>query len=264
MKKINRKQWGLSLVELMVGILMGMIIISGATSVFISTLSSSSTTLKMSKLNQELSTIMSIMASDIRRAGYNFAADANAPHNNEFNQVGDTALSLRTSVANPTTNPGVLGNGECLLYTYDQDKDGVVDNSEFFGFRVNNDILEMRQIIANAAAIVADTAEDSCTNGTWGEVTDGELIDITTLTFSLANANCLNISMQDGLDNDTDGAIDEDDEINCYTSAPVSPATTVEVRVLEITLAGELVSDPLVKSTLSHAVRVRNDLIRIY
>lgn len=279
MKKINRNQFGLSLIELMVGIVIGLIIIAGATSVFIGTIGSSSTTLKMSKLNQELSTVMSVMTGDIRRAGYDSSVTDNAPQDNKFNQFGDssaaeqlkpyTALSVRLSQADPTNNPGTIGSGECILYTYDQNKDGAVNNSEFFGFRLNNSVLEMREpgsvTVLESNAIVAKTAQDDCDKGTWVEVTDGDLINISTLTFDLSNAHCLNITKQDGIDNDADTVIDEDDEINCYTTVPVfgSGDVTVEARMLAITLTGNLVNDSLIRSTLSHTVRVRNDLVRI-
>ena len=282
MKKINKKSSGFSLIELMVGILVGLIVIGGATSVFLSTVTSSASTLKMSKLNQELMTAMSVMAGDIRRAGFDADVSTENPTDNDFNQVGTTALSIRDNMANDAlidmTPLSVSGatSGECILYTYDQDKDGgdeddignIIDDAEFFGFRLNAGVLEMHQTLA-----VAGTA-DTCNTGTWAQVTDGDLINITTLTFDLADSTCLKLSNNDGVialnsvDDDGDTLVDEDDEINCYTNSVVpvagKPIVSVESRVIEITLEGQLLNDALVKSKLSQTVRVRNDLVRIH
>ena len=275
MKKINKKSSGFSLVELMVGILVGLIVIGGATSVFLSTVTSSASTLKMSKLNQELITAMSVMAGDIRRAGFDADVSTENPTDNDFNQVGTTALSIRDNMANDAlidmTPLSVSGatSGECILYTYDQDKDGFVDDAEFFGFRLNAGVLEMHQTLAVAA--------DTCsTGGNWLPVTDGDLINITTLTFDLADSTCLKLSKDDGVialngvDDNGDGNADEDIEIMCYPNSnrvlPVAgkQIISVESRVIENTLEGQLVNDALVKSKLSQTVRVRNDLIRIH
>ena len=276
MKKINKKSSGFSLVELMVGILVGLIVIGGATSVFLSTVTSSASTLKMSKLNQELMTAMSVMAGDIRRAGFDADVSTENPTDNDFNQVGTTALSIRDNMANDAlidmTPLSVSGatSGECILYTYDQDKDGFVDDAEFFGFRLNAGVLEMHQTLA-----VSGTA-DTCSTGTWAQVTDGDLINITTLTFDLADSTCLKLSKDDGVialngvDDNGDGNADEDIEIMCYPNSnrvlPVAgkQIISVESRVIEITLEGQLVNDALVKSKLSQTVRVRNDLVRIH
>ena len=50
----NQQQRGFTLVELMIGLLVGLVVVGGSLAMFVSTLNSSSSTLKMSKLNQDL------------------------------------------------------------------------------------------------------------------------------------------------------------------------------------------------------------------
>ena len=285
MKKLINK--GFTLTELMIALVLGIIVVGSVGSIYLTTIKSSSNTLKMSKLNYEMNTLMSMMANDIRRSGYNNDVDLETPNENEFNQLAsttdmDTVLSLRadmTAAANDaladqiTTKKSVQNttSGQCILYVYDQDLDETVDNNEFFGYRLNSGVVEVRATVANSAAIVANTAEDSCTNGTWYPLTDNSTISFTNLSFSLANSTCLNISKYNGIDDDSDGVIDEDKEINCYNDALYNDAAltaftdevTVEARIVDITMTAQMVNDTAINTTISQSVRIRNDLLRI-
>jgi len=276
MNKLSHKQQrGLSLIELMISTAIGMIIIGAATSVYIATLKSSSTALKNSKLNQELTTLMTVTSNDIRRAGFDFGLDTSAPQTNAFSQVGDTALTVRDDKDDDTDEGiGPTANaGECILYSYDLSNPtqaaNDVDNNELFGFRLNTatGAVEMRRLVDNAAAILGNTEEDSCDDAghNWETVTDSNLIEVTRLDFNLSTSTCLNVTKKDGADNDGDTNIDEDDEINCYNAGTTISTgdITVETREVDITLEGRLVNDTSVQATLNNIVRVRNDLIRI-
>jgi type IV pilus assembly protein PilW len=71
---INRKkrtlQQGLSIVELMVGIAMGLFITAGAIKLFVDNLGSNRQLLLETRLNQELRTAADIVARALRRASY--------------------------------------------------------------------------------------------------------------------------------------------------------------------------------------------------
>lgn len=267
MKKTN--QSGFTLIELMISLVLGLIVVGGVISIFMGVVKSSSNTLKMTKLNYEMSILMTMMMRDIRRAGFDQCildielppttpaclardtagseGDAADSSKSSFNQFGDTALSVRQDIDNPTTNPGAQGLGECILYAYDYNQDGVVDDAELFGYRLDNaGVVEMRTSVTNAAAIVVGTADDSCTTGSWAELTDGDTIDITTLTFNLADSACLN----------------SEDSTDCYATAPTAGDKTIEVRLIEITMIGELTNDSAINTSFTHSVRVRNDLVR--
>ena len=161
------KQQGLSIVELMVSTAVGMIILAGVSSVYMSTLTSTSSTLKASKLNQELSTLMSVMTADIHRAGVWGNANFTTPQTNPFNQVNTTALEVVYGIGNDNPIPEanyVADAGSCIVYTYDANLDGVLDDSDIMGFRLNNGVVEMRQsgdVVNNAAHISCNNTNDT-------------------------------------------------------------------------------------------------------
>lgn len=66
----SRAEKGFSLVELLVGLAAGLTLLSGVIGIFSATVGSTGYNLKMTRVNQELRTVMDLMARDIRRAGY--------------------------------------------------------------------------------------------------------------------------------------------------------------------------------------------------
>lgn len=152
------KEKGFTIIELMVGMAVGLLVLLAVTSVYISTLKTSATTLNASRLNLEMSAMMNIMANDVRRAGYWGLAAANfmTPDINPFNAVEvptnagnlDEISALRVhsnggdgsdSYGDVTYDgSGLLTSasvGSCITYTYDVNSDGLVDDNEEFGFR---------------------------------------------------------------------------------------------------------------------------------
>ncbi len=254
---------GFTLIELMVSMAIGLIVIGGATTVYVATVASSSTTLKMSKLNNELNTLMSVMVNDLRRAGFWADAAGNSPLDNPFQVLDNTALEVIDSIASDTQlAANTSTGGECLLYTYDANKDTSVDNGDIVGFRLNNGVVQMRE----KGDIAANTRHDSCADAddTWVDVTDGETVTVTTLDFKLDESECLNTAEPDGVDTDGANGIDDSAEYDCYTTIPTAGSgdVTVETRHVTITLAGELAGDSEIIATLTQDVRVRNDLVR--
>ena len=61
---------GVSLVETLIGIAVGLIVLTGAITMFMSTARYNSITLSAAHLDQELRSAMSLLAHDLRRAGY--------------------------------------------------------------------------------------------------------------------------------------------------------------------------------------------------
>jgi len=259
MNKLSQR--GVSLIELMIGIVIGLVILAGVTNIWLNTIMSSSDTLRQSKLNQELTTLMSVMSSDIMRAGITGNLNYTNPQTNPFNQVDNTALEVidnRVDNAQVTWANAATG-GSCIVYSYDRNLDGNVDDVEVLGFRLNNGAVEMRQ---NPEGSGPDP--DSCADadGTWIPVTDSRIITITTLNFAFDNSQCINTREPNGVNEDGDADTDEADEMDCYTAAPATGDVTVEARQIDITLAGQLVSDASINLSMEQSVRIRNDLVR--
>ncbi|WP_371186430.1 prepilin-type N-terminal cleavage/methylation domain-containing protein [Thalassotalea maritima] len=257
------KQHGFTLVELLLSMVFGLIVLSGVTYVYVSVISSSSSTLQNTKLNSQVATMMAVISADIRRAGYWANATHEEPSDNPFNVDDDTLLVIVNSMADSSK---ILENtdqsGSCVLYSYDRNINGVVDalgvDNELFGVRLNDGAVEMR-----LAGSVSDA--DSCTDGTWEVISDKTLYTVTELSFNPVNSACINSSEPNDVDAVGDGnnVIDDDAEFDCYNVTPQTGDITVETREVLITLAARLNRDTDVRTQIAQAVRVRNDVVRI-
>lgn len=213
------KQVGVSLIELLIGIFIGLIVLSGMI-YFLSRIASYSTkNLKTVRLEYEIQTALDLMADDIRRAGFsanNSGVMSSGVNNNPFMITGTSDLVV------PTSN--------CILFTYDLNKDGSLPalgslpSDERFGYRLS------------AGAIQTRATTDSvfgCTTGNWENLTDPDLLTITNLVFTL-----------------TSNALPLRDPIT---------TEAIALRYVNISVAGTLVSDPSVSTTFSTNIKVRND-----
>ncbi len=265
-----RKQAGLTFVEVLVGLAVGVIVIGGGLSIYASSVRSGSDTLLASKLNQELGALMLVMTNDIRRAGYWATAIANEADENPFNLPGSTALVVVDDMAANAIQPPT-GQGSCITYAYDAtyipgNAGGVLENDDLFGFRLNGTNVQMRQSgTVDGTDCVGGTC-NSCTNGVWMNVTDPDVIEITQLTFDLSNSRCLNSSEPNEEDDNADGTVDDPAEQNCYVTAPPvgSNEVTMETREVTITLTARLAADNEVQASATHSVRVRNNVLRTW
>jgi type IV pilus assembly protein PilW len=259
---LKHTQAGVTLIELMIGMLIGLFVTGGVISVYIAVAESSAQTLKQSRLNQEMSAIMNVMTNDIRRAGYWDAAGKGKPQDNPymgFDATDHDAKTYALQVRDASNNfAGEQGSGSCIIYTYDSDPDTAntsVNDNDRFGFRLDGAELKMK---------TGGTTND-CTSPTWETVNDVNSITVTGLTFDLGNSTCINNSEPDEQDDSdpADGVVDSADEIDCFVITPDSGEVMTVVREVKITLDAQLAADSLVRASMSQTVRVRNDLVRV-
>jgi len=128
---IPRDQRGLTLVELMVGLAVGLIVVLAASAVLIERLRDHRALLVEARLMQDLRTSMDIVTRDLRRAGY----------------WGSAAKSMQSASA---TNPYVAiapshatANTVNFAFSRDASENNVVDENENFGFRLRKGVVEM-------------------------------------------------------------------------------------------------------------------------
>jgi prepilin peptidase dependent protein B len=266
-----KQQTGLSLVELLIGMLVGLVVAAGGISLFTVSVKGQSDNVKLSRLNQDLRAMMDVMERDIRRAGF-VTSD---PDTNSASLQNNPFFGATTDLA-------VYDGGSCIVYAYnrddDPDNDGLanevpsaVDSNEFMGFRLNNNgKLEMRK----SGTTNADCSSD---NGIayWESITESE-VEITGLTFTLTSTplnvtSMINDDDGDGMTeaSDSDGIPYGDDNGNgvcdasevcntCTRNGSPDPAC-LYVRNVTITLTGRLQGDQAVTQTIVEQVRVRND-----
>lgn len=227
---------GFSLVELMISIVVGLIVIAGVISIFSSAIKSYSDNLKMTRLNQELRVVMDRMVRDIRRAGYwgNALSVASTTNPNTFNTglnrlvVGSSGLILNVNGT----------SGDCILYAYDENGINGLQDDEKRGFRLNTSAVRTRK------GGSAPTNDCSFSSSNIESLTDDATVNIIALNF-LINRVC-------PFSNSTG-------TVPLVTNTPSAQYRII--RAVQITLTGQLQSDPNIRRTLQETVRVQNDEI---
>ena len=225
------KHKGFTLIEMMIAILIGTLVVAATIAIYVSAIRGSSNTLKSTQLNQDLGLAMTIMTNDIRRAGYwGGAVIGSDSRNNPFMVAGSTNLEV---------------NGSCITYTYDANHDGVVDANEYYGFRLHNGTIEMKD---------SGSTTNACNDpqAVWSDMLDSKRIKVTQLNFDLSRSKCYNKTTKTA----SSGL--------CSLS---SGQTGVEVRNVGINLKAEVENDSTIHVEFSNAgysstVTVRNN--RIY
>ncbi len=262
MARRDREQ-GLTLIELMVSIVIGLLVMAGVVQVFVSTVAGSRDLLEQSRLEHELNAILLWMSDDIRRAGY-WGLEAQAVDWGEGDRNPFMEGNRRLNVAQKTGETA----SSCILYTYNLDGDadtsddaaddarvgvcnGCVpsaapftdttiydyDNLEMFGYRLSGGQVEMR----SGLATMADSTF-SCDAGGWEALSDGSTVTITGLSFTLSTQNIATLT--------------------ATSAAGVDTTLQVESWRVDIQLSGQLAADAGQQKTLSTSVKLANNVIR--
>lgn len=251
---MNRNR-GMTLIEIMIALLLGLMVIGGVMTIYISSIRGSTDIANSARLNYDLDSVMQLMVNDIRRAGYwgDAVSGSNAKNNPPTCDTGnpftcgdaDIVISKKTGEADDS----------CILYTYDfddgdstttpEEPDGNVNLNEYFGFRLNGNGVDMRYS-------VDDVTNISCDDGNWENIVDTETVSINSLSFSLANSKCKN---------NTTSATPDTTSCAATTMTINSGDTVIETRQIDITLTGQVRGEDVVNKSLTDIVKVRNDRI---
>lgn len=160
------KQRGLSLVELMITITLGLILMAALTSVFSSTIGTNSRSLKLSQLQEEATAAMDLLIGDLKRTGYR----ANA----HFLIVDpDNVVAGFNNTVTVSQHPDETANS-CILFDYDANANALHDGDvERFGYRLRNGQIQRR------------SAGLGCADAGWEGLTSPDLIQVDVLEFVL-------------------------------------------------------------------------------
>ncbi len=123
---------GVSIVELMVGLAIGLVIIAAGLMLLASGMLQQRVLRADSRLMQDLRTTLDLVSRDLRRAGYWGAAVAGPGH-------GDSAIA-----ANPYRLLSVGSSDVGFSYSRDEVENGSLDPREQLGFRLRQGALEMK------------------------------------------------------------------------------------------------------------------------
>ena len=147
-------QRGLSIVELMVGIAVGLFIVAGTTKLFVDYLGSNRNLLVETRVNQDLRAAADLVVRDLRRASY--------WRNSE---TGISGILGVVPVDNPYRVIDYNAGTEVLTYSYDKDGvNGINAATEAFGVQ--------RAVVSGKGVLQLQTA------GGWQTITDPGTLDI--------------------------------------------------------------------------------------
>jgi type II secretory pathway component PulJ len=217
------KQWGFTLLELMIGIGVGVAVMAGVFSTYLSFLKSNNDTIKAARLDNDLRAAMALMTTDIRRAGYWANASSAVGSGVNSNPFMTSATKIQASA-----------DSTCILLSYDLDKNGSIPalgtagGDERFGYRLRGGQIQSRP--TTLSTFSCDDADSS-----WDAITELPVMEITDLSFSISPIVI-----------DIDGS---------------GPGTsTITINTVNISITGRLSDDHDVTRTLTEIVRVRNDI----
>lgn len=220
----SRRQRGLSIVELLVGVAVGLFIVGGAVKLFVDYLSDSRRVLLETRVNQDLRAAADLLVRDLRRAGYwqeATAGIASAPASNPFRTIALSNADL------------TVGD---LTFSYDK----AASASEASGFRVRSGALQLLngdggwQAVTDVNSLLIDTAQ---------VVATPRAVDMYQLCpcYLKSHAACTAASFTDP------------------AGANFASAPRLTVRQYAVTLRGYAPGAPAVVRELRETVRVRND-----
>jgi type II secretory pathway component PulJ len=157
----------LTIVELLVALVMGIAIGGSILYIFVSTMSANNETIRATRLEEELSALMNVMARDIRRAGYTPRA------------ISVTIGEIDSSELDDWEAINASSDG-CILFQYDRDLSGGDPSSaDFSGFRLQGGGTEVQKRTS------ANSTADGCGDGSWQAVTSDYAAEVTQLSFNV-------------------------------------------------------------------------------
>lgn len=213
----------MSIVELMIGIAIGLFILLGAALVLSTQLGDNRRLLLETQVQQDLRTSADLISRDLRRAGY---------WGNAYRYVW---AMVAGDVVNPYQDTTALGSTG-LVYARSTDEEsgpfgvdaGIVSDSERIGFRLN----------------ATDHTIETLIGGSWQSLTDRDVLRVTRFEMVL---NTQDIALPCGA--------------RCPGLGPGGCALIQRARHVTLTIVAEAVHDASVRRSLKDTIRLRNDSV---
>lgn len=158
---MSMMQKGFSLIELLIALLLGSVLLAMVIGLYVTGVSTGAKSLKYSRLRTDLQSIISVMETDIRRAGYGGSVF----------MVGSGAQKTLDTISSVSQN--------CIVYYYNHNSAAVITGTNKMAFRfdsANNTI--------QFGTGVAPLATDCYSSGYWAALSDPGFIKITSLKFT--------------------------------------------------------------------------------
>jgi type IV pilus assembly protein PilW len=214
----------MSLVELLIGITLGLFIVGAGLTMLVVHLRESRALIAQGRLMQDLRTATDLIARDLRRAGYWSDAPAGVWPRDPATRPGSVASNPYTAMAVTGTTTPVVS----FRFSRDAVENNRVDDNEQFGYRLRDGALEMQVGAAR-----------------WQAMTDITSMKVTRLDIA-----------------PTEQVLDLDG--SCQAPCPEHSTTCPprqHVRSVTVTVSAQDVANATTERTVRTRVRVRNDEI---
>lgn len=257
------RQNGFTLIELMIGVVVGLLVVAAAMAMYITSLRASADALRVMKVNQEARTIIAMMVDEMRRAGYWSSATVGSTDD------GIPINPFMSRAPADVTDIQVSANLQCVTFSYDATHQsvtpGTIEATDVFGFRRVGTAVQIPDHSQPTAA--------TCNSGPWITLNDEAAVWITRLEFSTVGSKCINMSSNGQLlwevtdVNAVTPACECDDDNICedYDASLLSGGDVlIEMRQIEIRLDAAHVDDDRIVISLREQVKVRNNRVFVF
>lgn len=216
-------QTGFTLVEMMIAMALSTLLIGGLITFFSSTIGSTGTTTGNIHMNQDLQTTMSFVSDEVRNTGY------------WANSINSDSTTNPFGLSKPNSSTAT----NCVIYSYDENKNGSIDDNEKRGIRLNT--------TTKAVEYMENTTNTNCPDADWTnaqKLTDKNKLEITKLEFVLAE-DCHNSTT---------------DNSDCSTAS--SGDLLLTTQKIKLTIEGQLKSNTDIKRHVNREILLRNSMIK--
>jgi type IV pilus assembly protein PilW len=218
-----RISFGMSLVELMVGLALGMFVVAGASVLMTNQLADNRRLMLETQMHQDLRAAADLIARDLKRAYWWYAPETSVWRPGFATQISNpyAASSPAISVAATDNMTYSISSASSLI-----PEDNSVDVSDQYGFQLMNYVIEMKRGA-----------------GGWQAMTDVNTMKIIAFRLTV-NASVVPITC-----------------FECAAGSATCPPQQV-VRQVAVKITGQAVHDPSVIRSIVSTVRLRNDLVQ--
>lgn len=162
------KQYGNSLVELMISMTLGLASITAMASLVGHGIALNNSLLAKSRLDEEINAVVAVLSHDLKRTGYYAHTNNMVKNPTAFVSPFDGSLSLAAYATEPANS--------CINFAYDRNKNGALDTApanENYGYRLKDRAVEIR---LDGAA---------CDESGWHDLTDPKVVQVMALEFAV-------------------------------------------------------------------------------
>jgi type II secretory pathway component PulJ len=224
----GQRQRGLSIVELMVGVAIGLFVVAAATMLVSTQLSDNRRLMLETQVEQDLRASADIITRELRRAGHWARARDGVWFADNVAAVRDNPYSAISKADGAAFADGDVSSTVLMSYSRsgdETDETGAIETAEQLGFRLDNGVIQTR---------LGDAG--------WQALTDGNTLNV--IEFSLTMSR-------------------QPIRLECPKACPPPPAADcrpiLEVRELTVFIRGRAAHDANVERSVRSNVRLRND-----